>query len=87
MYSTLPVYTSLTNNLQNLFFTGYGQTLLAKIVLVVALLGLAAANKLRFVPALLAEDIAALNHLMIILVVLVLLLTAILTSILTLPEA
>lgn len=83
----------LVGSMQNLFFTSYGQTLLAKITLIVGLLGLAAANKLRFVPALIAEDIAALIHLRtsvrfeIILVVLVLLLTAILTSILTLPEA
>lgn len=82
----------LVGSIQNLFFTGYGQTLLVKIVLVTALLGLAAANKLRFVPALMAEDITASNHLRasvrleIILVVLVLLLTAILTSVLTLPE-
>lgn len=82
----------LVSSIQNLFFTGYGQTLLAKITLVVALLGLAAANKLRFVPALIAMNATALNHLRssvrfeIILVFLVLIMIAILTSVLTLPE-
>ena len=82
----------LVSSMQNLLFTGYGQALLAKIVLVMVLLGLAAANKLRFVPALLAEDITALSHLRssvqfeILLVFLMLIMTAILTSVLTLPE-
>ena len=82
----------LVSSMQNLLFTGYGQALLAKIVLVMVLLGLAAANKLRFVTALLAEDITALSHLRssvqfeILLVFLMLIMTAILTSVLTLPE-
>lgn len=83
----------LVNSLTNLFTTGYGQTLLIKIVIVAGLLGLAAANKLRFVPALRAGDSAALKHLKysvlaeIMLVIFVLSITAVLTSVLTLPEA
>lgn len=82
----------LIGSIQNLLFTGYGQTLLGKITIIVMLLGLAVANKLQFVPVLMAMDATALNHLRlsvrfeIILVVLVLLLTAVLTSVLTLPE-
>jgi putative copper resistance protein D len=43
--------------------TGYGQALIIKVVLVGGLLGLAAANKLRFIPALRAGDPNAANHL------------------------
>ena len=83
---------ALIGTLPNLFSTSYGQVLLAKIALVVALLGLAAANKLWFVPYLRTGGAAALKNLKrsvqleIILVTLVLMLTAILTSILILPE-
>ena len=42
----------LVGSFQALFSTGYGVALLAKVSIVTALLGLAAANKLRFVPAL-----------------------------------
>ena len=83
----------LVNSFTNLFTTGYGQTLLIKVVIVTGLLGLAAANKLRFVPALRVGDSAALKHLKysvlaeIMLVIFLLSITAVLTSVLTLPEA
>ncbi|MCY3674623.1 MAG: CopD family protein, partial [Rhodobacteraceae bacterium] len=75
-----------------LFTTGYGQTLLVKVVIVTSLLGLAAINKLRFVPALQAGDVEAQKHLKfsvlveIILVFCILAATAVLTSVQTLPE-
>ncbi len=83
----------LVNSLTNLFTTGYGQTLLIKVVIVTGLLGLAAANKLRFTPALRAGDSASLKNLKysvlaeIMLVIFILSITAVLTSVLTLPEA
>lgn len=43
--------------------TGYGQTMMAKIALVAALLGLGAANKVRFVPKLRAGDQRAAKYL------------------------
>ncbi len=82
----------LVSSFENLFTTGYGQTLLVKVAIVIGLLGLAAANKLRFVPALRAGDSGALKHLKysvlleILLVVFILSTTAVLTSVLTLPE-
>ena len=71
--------------------TGYGQALIIKVLLVGLLLGLAAANKLRFIPALRVGDPAAANHLsksisvewLVILAVLGT--TAVLTTNLTLP--
>lgn len=71
--------------------TGYGQTLLLKVVLVSGLLGLAAANKLRFIPRLRAGDPIAATQLvrsisfewMVILAVFAV--TAVLTSSLELP--
>ncbi|MDE2760402.1 MAG: CopD family protein [Paracoccaceae bacterium] len=81
----------LVNSFENLVTTGYGQTLLVKIVIVIGLLCLAAVNKLRFVPALRAGDVNALKHLKfsvlteIILVFFILAATAILTSVQTLP--
>ncbi|MGB1428746.1 MAG: copper resistance D family protein [Cycloclasticus sp.] len=83
----------LVNSFTNLFTTGYGQTLLIKVVITTGLLTLAAANKLRFVPALRVGDSAALKHLKysvlaeIMLVIFILSTTAVLTSVLTLPEA
>lgn len=75
-----------------LLTTGYGQTLLAKMLLVGALLTLRAVNKLRFVPAMLAGDKQTAGHLTrsieietgIILTVLAA--TALLTSVLALPN-
>ena len=46
-----------------LISTGYGQALIIKVLLVGLLLGLAAANKLRFIPALHAGDPTAASHL------------------------
>ncbi len=75
-----------------LFGSGYGQTLIIKILLVAVLLGLAAANKFRFVPGLSAGDQMAAAQLARsisiewIVVVLILLTTAVLTSVLTLPS-
>jgi putative copper resistance protein D len=71
--------------------TGYGQTLIIKVFLVGALLGLAAANKLRFIPALRLGDPVAANHLSKsisfewIVILAVLGATAVLTTNLTLP--
>ena len=82
----------LLGDMRALVATGYGQTLLVKLVLVGAVLTLAAANKLRFVPAMQAGDDNAARHLArsieietaVILVVLAA--TATLTSVLTLPN-
>lgn len=71
--------------------TGYGQALIIKVLLVGLLLGLAAVNKLRFIPALRIGDPSAANHLcksisiewLVILAVLGT--TAVLTTNLTLP--
>ena len=81
----------LVGSLNALIGTGYGQALILKVVLVAALLGLAAANKLRFIPDLSTGNPAAASHLVksisvewfIILTVLGV--TAVLTSNLTLP--
>ncbi|MDC1380821.1 CopD family protein [Octadecabacter sp.] len=53
----------LVGSLDALIGTGYGQALIIKVLLVGLLLGLAATNKLRFIPALRAGDSAAANHL------------------------
>ncbi|WP_299892504.1 CopD family protein [uncultured Ruegeria sp.] len=82
----------LLGDLWALTTTGYGQTLLIKLALVGAVLTFAAANKLRFVPAMQAGDEKAARHLArsieietaIILVVLAA--TATLTSVLSLPN-
>ncbi|MGR1580835.1 copper resistance D family protein [Thalassobius sp. S69A] len=82
----------LVGDLRMLTTTGYGQALLIKLVLVGVVLALAAANKLRFVPAMQAGDGTAARHLVrsieietgVILVVLAA--TATLTSVLTLPN-
>lgn len=81
----------LVGSFTALIGTGYGQALIIKVLLVGGLLGLAAANKLRFIPALRAGDPAAASHLsksisfewLVILVVLGT--TAVLTTHLTLP--
>lgn len=82
----------LLGDLGALVSTGYGQALLIKLVLVGMVLTVAAANKLRFVPAMQAGDSKAAQHLArsieietgVILVVLAA--TATLTSVLTLPN-
>ncbi|NOD93244.1 hypothetical protein GS636_10650 [Ruegeria sp. HKCCD4884] len=82
----------LVGNLQGLLFTGYGQALLFKVLLVGLLLTLAAANKLRFVPSMQSGDAKAARHLArsiegeAIVVLVVLATTATLTSVLTLPS-
>ena len=53
----------LVGSFTALIGTGYGQALIIKVLLIVALLGLAAANKFRFIPALRAGDSAAASHL------------------------
>jgi putative copper resistance protein D len=82
---------ALVGSFSALVGTGYGQALIIKILLVGLLLGLAAANKLRFIPALRSGDPAASGHLsksisvewLVILAVLGT--TAVLTTNLTLP--
>jgi putative copper resistance protein D len=81
----------LVGSFEALFSTGYGQALILKIVLVGFLLGLAAANKLRFVPGLRAGDTTVASHLAAsilaewIIILAVLATTVLLTSNLTLP--
>jgi len=82
----------LVNSFENLFNTGYGQTLLVKVVIVTGLLGFAAINKLRFVPALHAGNVEALKHFKssvlveITLALFILAATAVLTGVQTLPD-
>ena len=82
---------TLVGSIAALIQTGYGQALIIKVLLVAVLLGLATANKLRFMPRLRAGDATAANHLAKsisiewLVVVLVLAVTAVLTSNLTLP--
>lgn len=82
----------LVGSIAALFETGYGQFLMGKIAVVAILLGLAALNKVRFVPRLTAGDISAAQHLSRSIawewsaVIAILLVTAILTSALTLPS-
>ncbi|CUH78717.1 Putative copper export protein [Tritonibacter multivorans] len=81
----------LIGSLAGLIQTTYGAVLLIKVALVAVLLGLAAANKLRFVPAMLGGDTGAAGHLArsieieTAVVLLVLAITATLTSVLSLP--
>ena len=71
--------------------TSYGHAMIIKVLLVGLLLGLAAANKLRFIPALRTGDSAVANHLSKsisvewIVILAVLGMTAVLTTNLTLP--
>lgn len=82
----------LVGSINALLTTGYGQALIAKVMLVGALLGLAAHNKLRLIPMLLAGETRALHQLSRsislewIAVALILLITAILTSTLNVPS-
>ena len=82
---------ALVGSIAALIQTGYGQALVIKVLLVAVLLGLAAANKLRFLPRLKVGDASAAKHLTKsisiewVVVVLVLAVTAVLTSNLTLP--
>lgn len=82
----------LVGSFTALIETGYGQALIIKLLLVVALLGLAAVNKLRSIPALRLGDPVAASHLsksiyvewLVILAILGT--TAVLTTNLTLPK-
>lgn len=82
----------LLGDVRALTTTGYGQTLLIKIALVGVVLTLAAANKLRFVPAMQAGDDKAARHLArsieieTAVILMVLVATATLTSVLILPN-
>ncbi|MEL7518990.1 MAG: CopD family protein, partial [Pseudomonadota bacterium] len=81
----------LSGSLSALFGTAYGWALLTKVALVTGLLGLAALNKWRLVPALRAGDANATSALRssisveITVVVLILLVTAAITSVTTPP--
>ncbi|MEP5155649.1 CopD family protein, partial [Planktotalea sp.] len=83
---------TLVGSVSALFRSSYGQALLLKVLLVAGLLGLAAANKLRFIPQMAKGDTAAAKHLAKsislewIVIAAVLLTTAVLTSVLTLPN-
>ncbi|WP_254444522.1 copper resistance D family protein [Ruegeria sp. HKCCA6707] len=82
----------IVGSLQGLLFTGYGRALLLKVFLVALLMILAAANKLRLVPAMQSGKARAARHLArsieveAIVVLVVLATTATLTSVLTLPN-
>ena len=75
-----------------IFTTQYGLTLLVKLAIVAVLLGLAAANKIRFVPAIQAGDASAAMRLRrsiaweMLAFAIILTITAILTTITPLPE-
>lgn len=81
----------LVGSFSSLTSTGYGLFLLAKVGVVALLLSLAAANKLRFIPALRAGDANAARHLTRSIsvewmaVIAILLATSILTSALSVP--
>ncbi|NVO54326.1 CopD family protein [Rhodobacteraceae bacterium B1Z28] len=81
----------LVGDMWALMTTGYGQTLLIKLALVGAVLMLATANKLRFVPAMQSGENKAAHHLVrsieieAVIILVVLAATATLTSVLTLP--
>ena len=82
---------TLVGSIAALTQTGYGQALIIKVLLVAILLGLATANKLRFMPRLRAGDATAANHLAKsisiewLVVLLIFAITAVLTSNLMLP--
>lgn len=82
----------LTGTLTALINTGYGQALMVKLALVAVVLMLAAANKLRFIPAMQVGDANAARHLVrsiqieTAVILAVLAATATLTSVLTLPN-
>lgn len=81
----------ILGNLSLLFTSSYGLALVVKVTLVSLLLGLAAANKLRFIPGMKAGKQQAANHLVrtieleFIVITSVLIATATLTSVVSLP--
>ena len=82
----------LVGSTSALIGTGYGQALIAKVMVVAVLLGLGALNKLHIVPQLMAGDVNVALHLSRsisfewVAVVLILVTSAILTSVLNLPS-
>ncbi|WP_415401377.1 CopD family protein [Tateyamaria sp. SN3-11] len=82
----------LVGSIGALVGTGYGQVLVVKVVCVAVLLGLAALNKLRFVPQMRGGEVQAAAYLSRSIsvewgaVIAILLVTAVLTSVLTLPS-
>jgi putative copper resistance protein D len=82
----------LLGDLRALATTGYGQILLIKLLLVGSVLTLAAANKLRFVPAMQAGDDKAARHLArsieieTVVILVAMAATATLTTVLALPN-
>jgi len=81
----------ILGSLSLIFTSAYGLALVGKVTLVAFLLGLAAANKLRFIPGMQAGNQKAADHLVrsieleIIVITAVLVATATLTSVLALP--
>lgn len=81
----------LVGSISALWKTGYGQAIIIKVLLIAALLGLAAANKLRFIPRLRSGDPIAAHNLARsisaewLLVLTILAVTTVLTSNLSLP--
>lgn len=81
----------ILGSLSLIFTSAYGLALVGKVALVAFLLGLAAANKLRFIPGMQAGNQKAADHLVrsieleIIVITAVLVATATLTSVLALP--
>jgi len=81
----------ILGSLSLLFTSAYGLALVGKVILVALLLGLAAANKLRFIPGMKAGKQRAASHLVrsieleIIVITSVLIATATLTSVVSLP--
>jgi len=82
----------LVGTLSNLFESRYGQMLILKVLLVSAVLGLAALNKFRLVPAMMEGDQSSVQSLKRSikmeagLIGIALLVTAVLTSVLSLPQ-
>ncbi|GAA6192816.1 CopD family protein [Phaeobacter sp. NW0010-22] len=82
----------LLGDLRTLATTGYGQAILIKLLLVGSVLTLAAANKLRFVPAMQTGDDKAARHLArsieieTVVILVVMAATATLTTVLPLPN-
>lgn len=82
----------LVGSFAALMGSAYGQALIVKLIAVAVLLGFAAANKVRLVPALRRGELIAARHLSLsiafewVVVLLVLTVTAVLTSALSLPQ-
>lgn len=83
----------IVGSISALLGSQYGWTLIFKLLLVASVLGLAAANKFRFVPAMLKGETSAANHLRqsirweTLVIAIILLTTAVLTTVTSLPMA